>query len=127
MLSSNILLLARNRLYAKKITSCWNKANKVAKEKCSLAEKKYMVDHLDKLLNITNCCHTIFKCEDQDSGSSNAKECEKEVHINGSCPNPQKIPAMELLWLHGQRSKTGEISNMQMGLNDTKVSHIFIK
>ena len=75
-------VVIQEQALCKKITSCWTKANKVAKEKCSLAEKKYMVDHLDKLLNITNCCHTIFKCEDQDSGSSNAKKCEKEVHIN---------------------------------------------
>ena len=72
------------------------------------------MDTLDTLLDITACTHTILLCTDSNSGCTSPNECTTKAHIDCCCPMGVKIPQMELKWLHSQRCKFTEKSDMMM-------------
>lgn len=81
--------------------------------KAAVREKR--ISELDTLFDITTCRHKSTLCGTEASGCSG---CAARVHVNCDCPLPQKIPKLELEWLHYQRIKTSEVSGCE-GNNET--------
>ena len=79
---------------------------------------------LDKLMDLTACPHTIYLCQEPTSNCKNPKKCKIGAHIGCSCTLVEKVPVLDLLWLHSQRAKVGEKSAMQMGLCDQKETEL---
>ena len=104
----------------RRLNTAWEKLNAIALRKetkqdiISLWESK-----LDKLFDITVCQCTITLCEDSDSPPYK-EECKAGTHIKCECSSTEKLPLSDLMWLKGQREKTGSKSNYQMKNADMK-------
>ena len=82
------------------------------------ARERLMLE-LDKVLDIVKCKCKITLCEEDDSGCSG---CNSKVHISCKCLIKERIPKLDLLWVHSQRTKIGEKSDFQMSNIDIKES-----
>ena len=51
------------------------------------------------------------------------KKCKKGVHIIFTCSTEEKLPKLELLFIHSQREKTGDKGGMRIGNQDFPESH----
>ena len=103
-----------------KVERLWKRVENVVRGRVKQPEKEKVVAILDKLFDITTCQCTIRLCHESQSGCCNQDSCKLEAHIQCSCPLASKLPIVELRWLHSQRAKTGEISNMMIGGVDAK-------
>ena len=110
----------------KKVERLWQRASDVALKKCKKAEKNRFELELDRLFDLTACHCVIVTC-DQSESMCPSSPCSAGAHIECSCPLDQKIPKLELLWMHSQRNKIGEVSSMYMGSNDAKETNRQIK
>ena len=119
-------VIIQEKNVTRKIKKLWEKATDIAQGKCKKADKDNFLLGLDKLLDLTTCPHKIVTCDSPQSGCT-SEPCPLGAHIDCTCPLSQKIPKLELLWLHAQRSKVVELSSMYMGSNDVKESNRQLK
>ena len=104
----------------KKIENLWQRAEDVAWGRKGKKETDKFDQDLDKLIDLTICPHTILLCEEDGSGCKDPGECKDGAHIFCSCILPNKIPRLELVWLHSQRNKLGEKSLFEMKGDDVE-------
>lgn len=97
-----------------KIQRFWEKVSDVVWNRVKEKDRKYVMDHLDTLFDLTTCPHKIRLCRDQDSGCENPRHCQVRAHIQCNCPRDKKIPVLELEWMYHQRGKKKELSSMPM-------------
>ena len=100
----------------KKIQQNWELAKNISLGRGKLDVKEAFASKLEKLFDILNCKCDIVLCSE--FGCSKVASCKKEAHINCSCPKEMKIPVKELIFIKGQRDKTGSIGPYQIGLPD---------
>ena len=80
---------------------------------------------LDQLYDFTKCrceikpCSVKPPCLDPRTG----EKCVQEAHITCTCVREERLPGMELLFIHKQRQKVGEVGGMQIGAPDYPESH----
>ena len=98
----------------KKIERLIDRATLVRKKKASTYQKNLLISRMDKLFDVLICQCEISPCE--------AEQCSSETcsgaHVDCSCLREEKIPVMELGFIHDQRSKLGHKGKMQMGRPD---------
>ena len=99
-----------------RLEKAWNKFTLIANGRASKAVKSQWQPKLDKLLDLTlcHCTITVF------SGPSNICQGSQlgTGHITYTCPRSMRLPKKDLAWLHGQRNKVGEYSNMAISGGD---------
>ena len=100
----------------KRLMTAWDKGSEVSRNRVKKEVADAFYARLDKLLDITVCQCLISPC--LDVGSCN-KKC-RGFHIACSCPQPVKLPVLELEWINDQRNKDSEKGGMQMTLVDQK-------
>lgn len=103
-----------------RIEKLWDRVSDVVRGRAKPKVKKQVEMELDKVMDLTTCPHKIFLCQEPDSKCKTPKKCKVGAHIDCSCVLANKVPVIDLLWLHCQRSKVGEKSVMQMGMCDKK-------
>ena len=64
-----------------KIQRFWDKVSDVLWNRVKQKDRKYVMDHLDTLFDLTTCSHKIMLCSDQDSGCENPSQCQVRAHI----------------------------------------------
>ena len=111
------------RSLVNKLIRFWTKAENVAWNRSNKKESKFVMEKLDKVIDITICPHTILLCNNPESGCPSENKCLYKAHIKCSCPREIKVPVMELRWLYGQQHKSGEKSDMMMYGVDIVESH----
>ena len=86
----------------------------IKQKKASAYQKKIFLSKLDRLFDILICQCEMAPCE--------ADNCSVELcsgaHVSCLCLREEKIPIMELGFIHDQRSKLGHAGKMQMGRPD---------
>ena len=79
---------------------------------------------LDMLLDITKChcqiepCSVNPPCTDPKTG----RKCKQGAHITCTCPREERLPKLELLFIHKQREKIGDKGGMQIAAPDVPES-----
>ena len=104
----------------------WRRAQDIVwdREKKKAVIQAYQ-ESLDKLYDITKChckiqpCSVNPPCMDPHTG----KKCKQGAHISCTCPKKEKLPKLELLFIHSQREKTGDKGGMRIGNQDFPESH----
>ena len=91
-----------------KIQNMWNKISDIVwhRTRVSLKQRDELETKLDKLLDIVICKCPISIC---------SKPCSKDClggHTVCICPRYNKVPEVDLAWVHAQRQKVQEKSSM---------------
>ena len=109
-------VILSNQQIEARIIRLWGKADKVTSVKKGKVsgksskrrksgefevEKKDFIESLDFFFDILNCHCVIKTCIDLKCET----KCEKEIHIQCSCPRDMKIPILELMFIYHQREK----------------------
>ena len=98
----------------KKIERILDRAKLVRQKKASTYQKNLLISRLDKLFDLLICQCDISPCEAEECSSPGCSG----AHISCECLREEKIPVMELVFIHDQRSKVGHTGKMQMGRPD---------
>ena len=113
------VIVSRQRI-VEKIFTLWTKVYDVAYGRGKAKERAKVDESMEKLLDIVFCTHPIHLCSDPMSKCSKLKKCKVKAHALCTCLKEEKVPVLELQWLHSQRLKVGEKGGMQMGSGDVK-------
>ena len=122
-------MILSNQQIEARILSPWEKGDKVTSVKKGKvgwksrkrrksgefeAERKEFIGSLDLFFDILNCHCPIILCKNFTCENS----CEKDVHVECSCPRAMEIPVFELVFIYHQREKRGEKSRMMIAAPD---------
>ena len=99
----------------KRLLEAWEKVTAIAlKKETKQKTVASWESKLDKLFDITVCQCPITLCENS-SAPPCKKDCKAEAHIICNCEKSVKVPVLDLVWLKGQREKTGSRSTHLIG------------
>ena len=106
-----------------KILTDWQMAQKVSNNKGTKKEIEKFDEKLDKLYDLTKCRCQMITCSEFGKCADLEKKCKNVFHVICHCPNEDKLPFLDLAFLHSQRIKVGEKGGMQIsGLADREES-----
>ena len=118
-------VIIKENTLVKKIERLWQRAEDIIYGRKGKKDREILENYLDRLLDLTVCPHNIKFCQEPGSECVDPIDCELEAHILCTCPLPIQIPKMELVWLHSQRNKIGELSKYQItGNNSNEIKRL---